>query len=82
MVKNCVPILFIFLGWGGGVGVRDLGLVNEALLSKLLWIFMNEKIKLWRRVVAIEYGKDDSGCYASKLNLSYGQSLWRCIRSG
>ena len=40
----------------GGLGIRDLIIFNEALVSKCLWRFMNEKDKLWRTVVMAKYG--------------------------
>ena len=59
--------------------MRDLQLLNEALLGKWLWRFMNEKGNLWRKVVAIKYGATSLGWFFFSANGPYGCSLWRYI---
>jgi len=55
----------------GGLGVRDLRLLNEALLGKWLWRFMNEKDNLWRKVVVMKYGTTSLGWFPSSPNGPY-----------
>jgi len=43
-VKQCV--------FQGGLGVRDLRLLIEALLGWWLWRFMKERDNLWRKMVS------------------------------
>jgi len=66
----------------GGLDIRDLHLFNEALLSKWLWRFMNEKGNLWRKVATIKYGDDGFGWFPSIMKGSYVCSLWRYISKG
>ena len=46
----CAPIS------SGGLGIRKLSLLNEALLGKWLWRFGIEKDALWRQVIESKYG--------------------------
>ena len=41
----------------GGLEVRKLTTFNKALLGKWLWRFGNEETRLWRRVVALNFGE-------------------------
>ncbi|KAL8519040.1 hypothetical protein ACS0TY_010112 [Phlomoides rotata] len=40
----------------GGLGIRDLGRFNLALLSKWVWRFLNEPGRLWARIIKSRYG--------------------------
>ena len=40
------------------LGVRKIVTFNKALLGKWLWRFMNDKQRLWRRVILVKYGGD------------------------
>ena len=50
--KVCAPLE------NGRLGVRKLTTFNKALLGKWLWRFGVEKIRLWRRVVALKFGEE------------------------
>ena len=41
-----------------GLGVRDLSILNRALLCKWIWRFANEKNALWRNVIRWKFGED------------------------
>ncbi|RVW82101.1 hypothetical protein CK203_052493 [Vitis vinifera] len=45
----------------GGLGVRNLSLINIALLCKWNWRYPNEREALWRQVISQKYGEDDGG---------------------
>ena len=49
--KVCMPIA------NGGLGVRKLTTFNKALLGKWLWRFGFRENRLWRRVIALKFGK-------------------------
>jgi len=74
IIKNPIP--------DGGLGIRDLKIFNEALLGKWLWIYMNEKFSLWRRVVASKYGANGLGWFPSETRGAHGQRLRRFIYKG
>ena len=39
-----------------GLGIRNLRLLNEALLGKWLWRFGFKRDAPWRQVIEVEYG--------------------------
>ena len=41
----------------GGLGVRKLTTFNKFLLGKWLWCFGFRENRLWRRVIALKFGK-------------------------
>ncbi|RVX08282.1 putative ribonuclease H protein [Vitis vinifera] len=43
----------------GGLGVRNLALMNKALLSKWNWRFAIESEALWKQVISNNYGVDE-----------------------
>ncbi|KAL8537670.1 hypothetical protein ACS0TY_012704 [Phlomoides rotata] len=40
----------------GGLGIRELGQFNLALLSKWVWRFLNDPGRLWARIIISKYG--------------------------
>ena len=46
----CAPIS------SGGLGIRKIRLINEALLGKWFWRFGIEEDAFWRRVIEMKYG--------------------------
>jgi hypothetical protein len=45
----------------GGLGVRDLWLVNISLLAKWKWKLLSQEVELWKEVVVARYGRDMVG---------------------
>ena len=45
----------------GRLGVRNLSLMNNALLCKWNWRFANEREALWRSVISLKYGEKEGG---------------------
>jgi hypothetical protein len=45
----------------GGLGVRDLRLVNISLLAKWKWKLLSQEVELWKEVVVARYGMDVVG---------------------
>ena len=66
----------------GELGIRKLTTFNKALLGKWLWRFGIGGTKLWRRVVALNFG-EEWGEWTSKLGRGvHGCGLWRSICVG
>ena len=64
----------------GGLGVRDLSILNRALLCKLIWRFANEKNALWRNVISWKFGEDRGDWVSCAFRGAFGTSVWKEIR--
>ena len=64
----------------GGLGVRNLSLINIALLCKWNWRYPNEREALWRQVISQKYGEDDGGWHSREVSERFGVGLWKSIR--
>ncbi|RVX01006.1 putative ribonuclease H protein [Vitis vinifera] len=64
----------------GGLGVRNLALLNKALLCKWSWRFTVEKEVLWRQVICGKYGEEVGGWRSCDVRGSNGVGLWKAIR--
>ena len=45
----------------GGLGVRNLALMNKSLLGKWNWRFAIEREVLWKKVISHKYGVEEGG---------------------
>ncbi|XP_026420722.1 uncharacterized protein LOC113316789 [Papaver somniferum] len=61
----------------GGLRIKVISVMNDALLCKWLWKFSNEPEALWRRFVEDKYGCDNNGWDAKQTKRPYGMGLWR-----
>ena len=64
----------------GGLGVRGLSLMNQALLCKWCWRFANERDSLWRLVISTKFGEENGGWISRDIRGAYGTGLWKDIR--
>ncbi|KAJ9691054.1 hypothetical protein PVL29_013294 [Vitis rotundifolia] len=64
----------------GGLGVRNLALMNSALLCKWNWRYANEREALWRRAISLKYGEEEGGWRTRDVNGRNGVGLWKAIR--
>ena len=64
----------------GGLGVRGLSVMNQALLCKWCWRFANERDALWRLVISTKFGEEGGGWYTRDIRGGYGTGLWKDIR--
>ena len=65
----------------GGLGIRPLCEMNDALKSKWLWRFAKDDA-LWRKVIASKYGVDNSGWWSKKSPNAYGAGCLKSILVG
>ncbi|RVW33470.1 putative ribonuclease H protein [Vitis vinifera] len=65
----------------GGLGVRNLALMNKALLSKWNWCFASESEALWKQVISKKYGIEEGGwctrAVSGGMVSSFGKQLER-----
>ena len=59
----------------GGLGLRHLEGLNQALLGKWLWRFSFERECLWRKVIFGKFGEVEGGWTTREVRDSYGLSL-------
>ncbi|RVW39006.1 putative ribonuclease H protein [Vitis vinifera] len=64
----------------GGLGVRNLSLMNNALSCKWNWRFANERDTLWRSVISLKYGVEEGGWCTRDVLGRNGVGLWKAIR--
>ena len=64
----------------GGLGVRGLSMMNQALLCKWCWRFANERDSLWRLVISTKFGEEVGGWNTRDIRGGYGTGLWKDIR--
>jgi hypothetical protein len=61
----------------GGLGIRDLRMMNEALILKLVWHVASNSDRLWMKVMQVKYYKGGSLWYVTiEPTVSV---LWRAI---
>ena len=63
----------------GGLGVRSLSKMNQALLCKWCWRFANERDPLCILVISTKFGEEDGGWNTSDIKGGYGIGLWKDI---
>ena len=64
----------------GGLGVRNLSKLNQALLCKWCRRFANERDPLWRMVISIKFGEENGGWNTNDIRGGYGTGLWKDIK--
>ncbi|KAJ9676777.1 hypothetical protein PVL29_022006 [Vitis rotundifolia] len=65
----------------GGLGVRNLALMNKALLSKWNWRFANDREAFWKKVISQKYGVEEGDWCTRAVSERYGVGLWKAIRN-
>ena len=64
------------------MGIRKIGLFNQALLGKWLWRFGKEATYLWHQVIATKYGEGSGGWCTRVARETHGCGLWKNVRKG
>ena len=59
----------------GGLGVRNLALMNNALLCKWNWRYADERKVFWRQVISHKYGIEEGGWRTWEVSGRYGVGL-------
>ena len=63
----------------GGGAVRDLSLVNKALLGKWVWRFAKEYSTIWKDVIKLKYVLEEGGWFTKNTRRNYGLGPWKDI---
>ena len=62
----------------GGLGLRKIILLNEALLGKWIWRFAIEKDNLWK-VLLVKYGQEGLGWRTNEVRGTLEVGVWKEI---
>ncbi|KAK2444918.1 hypothetical protein QL285_015908 [Trifolium repens] len=61
----------------GGLGIKDLRLMNSSLLAKWRWKLLEEGDEMWKKIVVAKYGNFVVGnCSLDVNNFGAGASVW------
>ena len=60
--------------------MRNLALMNKALLGKWNWRFTIESEALWKQVISHKYGVEEGGWCTRAERGRHGVGLWKAIR--
>ena len=63
----------------GGLGTRDLSLVNKALLGKWVWRFVEEESSYWKDVISLKYMLEDGKWFTKTTRGNFGLGPWKNI---
>ena len=63
----------------GGLGIRNLSMLNKALLGKWVWRFSVEENSTWRKVIRLKYQTEERGWFVKTPRGSYGVGMWKDI---
>ena len=63
----------------GGLGVRNLAVMNKALLGKWAWRFVVEDNLAWKEVIKLKYQVEEGGWFTRNPRASFSVSLWKDI---
>ena len=63
----------------GGLGIRDLTLMNRVLLGKWSWKFAVEGDTVWRKLISLKYGMEEEDWFLKTPRGNYGTGLWKAI---
>lgn len=55
----------------GGLDIRNLSILNKALLGKCSWRFATKRESLWKRVIALKFAKEEGGWYSRGVRDGY-----------
>ena len=59
----------------GGLGIKNLSVLNKALLGKWSWRFVCERNPLWKWVIVGKYGQQEGGWCSKEAREGYGVGM-------
>ncbi|RVW57036.1 hypothetical protein CK203_070491 [Vitis vinifera] len=63
----------------GGLGIRNLSILNRALLCKWSWHFAVERDSYWKLIISTKYGIERGGWSTRRAREGHGVGLWKEI---
>ena len=83
LCRNRILLCGTWFAWKkkkGDLGVKNLALMDIALLTKWNWRFANEREVFWKQVINHKYGEENGGLCSCAVSKRYGVGLWKTIR--
>ena len=65
----------------GGLGIRNLILMNRDLLGKWAWRFAKKDNSAWKNVISLKYGTEEGGWFTRPPRGTAGAGLWKGLSS-
>jgi len=66
----------------GGLGIKPLRIMNDALKIKWLGRFAKGEDSMWKNVIKVKYEIDDLGWWTKSNSYSHRVSSWKSISTG
>ena len=63
----------------GGLGLRNLTLLNKALIGKWIWRFASDRNCAWKILISSKYGLDGLGWCSKESSGPFGVGFWKEI---
>ena len=63
----------------GGLGIRNLSILNRAPLCKWSWRFAVERESLWKLIISRKFGEKDGGWSSCEVREGFGVGFWKDI---
>lgn len=60
----------------GGLGIRNLRLINKSLLAKWFGRYCKEKTALWRRIICAKTRAEENSLFPLQVGDIMGKSMW------
>ena len=60
--------------------MKNLSILNKALLRKWSWWYAREKEAWWVEVIRRKYGEEEGGWFSRSPRESYGVGMWKSLR--
>lgn len=63
----------------GRLGIKNLSVINTALLGKWGWRFAISENSIWKEIISLKYKMEDPGWFTKIPTGSHGVGLWKAI---
>ncbi|RVW49060.1 putative ribonuclease H protein [Vitis vinifera] len=69
------------LGKEGDLGIRNLVILNKALLGKWCWRFATKRESLWKQIIIGKHRAEEEEWCSREVRESYGVGEWKAIKN-
>ena len=65
----------------GDLGIRNLVILNKALLGKWCWRFATKRESLWKQIIIGKHRAEEEEWCSREVRESYGVGEWKAIKN-